>query len=147
VAAVLERLAVRLHDPVEEWLEDARASAARDPAYGDLAAHLVGLGSHVGTLPANAMLPPLDAPADGIAVGLAAALGATDGPADANRTLQETFRFLGGRFTPTAKHALPVESSEPPEGRLARWGWFCASTRSAAAAADTLWRRVVDPDQ
>ena len=146
-SAVLGRLALRLHDPVEEWLRDAREAAHRDPAYGDLAAHLVGMGSHVGTLPANAMLPPLDAPADGIAVGLAAALGATEGPADANRTLQETFRFLGGRFTPSAKHALPVESSAPPDGRLARWDWFCASTRSAAAAADTLWRRVVDPDQ
>ena len=145
--AVQGRLGVVWHDPVEEWLSDAAALRSRDPAYAELAAQLVGLTSHVCALPPQGMLPPLHANSDAVAVGLANALGATQGPPDANRTLAETFRFLGGRFVGSAAHAIEVEGTEAPSDRLGRWQWFCASTRRAASAADSLWRRVVDPVQ
>ena len=145
--ALLHRLSVGLHDPVEEWLDYAAAAAAVAPDYGALASHLVGIASHVCALPPNAMMPPLDAASDAVAVGLAAALGATGEGHDANRVLADTFRFLGGRFTASARHAICVEETAPPADRLERWRWFCASTRRAATAADALWRRVVDPVQ
>lgn len=147
LSAHLSRVGVAWHDPIEEWLSDAADLRTSDPAYAELAAHLVGLASQVCALPPQGMLPPLTANADAVAVGLANALGATQGPFDANRTLADTFRFLGGRFVPAATHALEVEGTTPPEDRLGRWRWFCASTRRAASAADTLWRRVVDPVQ
>ena len=93
------------------------------------------------------MLPTLSTAAGGVANALPAAIGAQAGPSDAARGLVDTFRFLGGTFVDYARFPVVISGDPAPRGRLDRWRWFCASTRSAADTADALWRRVVDPVQ
>lgn len=132
----------------QDWLEDALA-LGDDPDVRALTSALAELGGHLASLPREAMLPPLDAAQDAVAVALGRALAAQpeDGEVNANHTLVETFRFLGGRFCESARNPVRLEGPPPPEGHLARWDWFCAATRRAADEADALWRRVVDPPQ
>lgn len=99
------------------------------------------------SLPGAVVLPKLNKAADGVARCLTPALAAQAGNADAARDLVETFQFLGGKFVAHARFPVVVPGDAPPEGRLARWRWFSASTHNAAATADTLWRRVIDPVQ
>jgi hypothetical protein len=112
-------------------------------------------------LPQTAVLPTLDAPSESVAMALPAAIGAQLAPilpdtptptagapcSDAARGLVDTFRFLGGTFVDHARFPVVVPGDPAPNGRLERWRWFCASTRSAADTADALWRRVIDPVQ
>ena len=99
------------------------------------------------TMPEAAVLPTLSTAAGGVANALPAAIGAQAGPSDAARGLVDTFRFLGGTFVDYARFPVVISGDPAPRGRLDRWRWFCASTRSAADTADALWRRVVDPVQ
>lgn len=140
--APLPRLAAR------EWLAELDLLSGED---GDrslpLVLALAELLSHVVTLPAHCMLPPLDQPSDAVAAHLGRALGATRGTDDASRCLSEVFRVLGGRFVPNARYPVSLEGPPPPPDRLERWAWFCESAREAAERADVLWRRVMDPVQ
>jgi hypothetical protein len=99
------------------------------------------------SLPGAVVLPKLDPAADGVAKCLTQALAAQGGTSDAARSLVDTFQFLGGKFVADARFPVVVPGDAPPAERLARWRWFCTSTRNAAATADSLWRRVIDPVQ
>ncbi len=140
--APLPRLAAR------EWIEEISLLSAED---GDRSAPLVlgvaELLSHLVTLPAHCMLPPLDQPMDAVAANLGRALGANRGTDDASRCLGEVYKVLGGRFIPDARYPVMLEGPPPPADRLERWSWFCDCAREAAQRADTLWRRVMDPVQ
>lgn len=112
---------------------------------GDLAAAVAEIVAHLSMLPARSMLPPLDPAADAVAVGLSRALGAVGPPEQAGSRLLDTYRFLGGRFTDRAEHALELCSDPPPPGRLERWRWLCRDVREAADRLDRSWRDLVDP--
>ena len=142
--ALLSRVGISSHDPIEEWLEDAQAAAGLDPAFGELAARIVGVGSHVCALPPQSMLPPLEP--IGCGRGGAGRNGATNEDSDANRTLSETFRFLGGasRTRPPTPSAWRRRSRRRSARTVAL---VLRVDQRAAAAADRLWRRVVDPMQ
>ena len=99
------------------------------------------------SLPGAVVLPKLGASEDGVARCLTQALAAQEGTSDAARSLVDTFQFLGGKFVAEARFPVVVPGDAPPVERLARWRWFCTSTRNAAATADSLWRRVIDPVQ
>jgi hypothetical protein len=144
---MVDRLGLGLQDGVQDWLDSVRPSL-EEPEKAELLVALAEIGSHVTSLPAHAMLPPLDAAMDAVAVGLGPSLGAAGPASDANRALVDTFRFLGGRFTQTpVAHPYALATEPPPKDRLARWMWFCRATREAADTADRLWRQVVDPPQ
>lgn len=143
---LLHRARVRVRDRLEDWL-DAMLQADPDGRFAPLVCGLAEVASHVAALPAHTVLPPLAPAGDAVAVGLGAALGAGEGQADANRSLIEMFRFLGGRFIDDARYPVMLEFPPPPDDRVERWGWFCRATRQAADTADALWRRVVDPVQ
>ena len=98
-------------------------------------------------MPSQGMLAPLPPEMDAVAVGLGPALGAVRGETQANRTLVETYRFLGGRFTESARYPVIIDEGNAPLGRLERWRWFCRAARRAADEADGLWRRIQDPVQ
>ena len=100
---------------------------------------------HVGLLPVGAILAPLDPAADAVAFGLGRALAANRGTAEAQVGLLETYRFLGGKFTPNALHCVDLPADLPPEDRLGRWRWFCSHVSEAAARVDRIWRDLVDP--
>ena len=141
---LLDRVSIRYRGAVEQWLEDSEQPARNDAALAELRSSLLEVGSHLASLPAQAMLPPLHPAMDGVATGLSRALGATTGEADATRGLVHVFRFLGGRFTDDAAYPVDLPGEAPPEDRLARWQWFCRSCGGAAETADALWRRVTD---
>ena len=77
-------------------------------------------------------------------IGLVRALGATGKGDDANRTLAEIFRFLGGRFVASDPHPIALPVAAPPADREGRWAWFAAGTAEAAACVDGLWRQIMD---
>jgi len=144
LSEMLDRLRISVRDPVEAWV---RALAAAGSDYSALLGGLAAVLSHLTSLPPQGMLAPLPPSMDAVAVGIGTAIGATSGQHDASESLREIFHFLGGRFTPHARYAIEIHAPDPPAGRLERWAWLCRATRSSAAQADTLWRRVVDPDQ
>lgn len=102
---------------------------------------------HLAHLPRASILPPLSPAADAVAVGLGRALGAvsTASGQEAQVSLLQTYRFLGGKFTSDAAHPIDLRSDPPPEGRLERWHWFCTHVCDAATILDRTWRDLNDP--
>jgi len=147
VQQILDRFNPRARDEIETWLERMFAVMDTTEEFDPLVLGLAEVVSHLAGLPAQGILMPLDAQVDAIAVGLASALGATSPPIDANKGLVDLFQYLGGRFTTSARYPVVLPGEPVPEGRLARWQWLCRATRQAADAADSLWKRVVDPPQ
>lgn len=144
---ILDRLTPSLRDPVSDWLDGfvrvAQEDNGRDVA---LIAALIEVASHVVQLPASAILPPLAAPEDAVAVGVGPALAAV-GTADANRTLVDTFRFLGGRYVASGHATLDLGGEPPPEAQIERWAWACRESLRARELMQALWRDIVDPPQ
>jgi hypothetical protein len=147
----LDGMVLRVAPPWREglsaWNRALLLLADEAPAYRPLVVALAEIGSHVVQLPEQAILPPLEPAMDAVAVSLSGAVGATAGTADAQQELLSIYRFLGGKFTPEARHAVALPSDAAPAAGGARWRWFCQASRAAADAADQLWRRVVDPLQ
>lgn len=144
-----------------QWILDGLSTSIRDRAEGvvklarDLAQedggrdlvllyHLAELASQLVQLPPNSILPPLGAAEDSVATSLKAALAA-EGDGDANRQLQQVFKFLGGRYIASAEHSFFVCQEPPPREHIARWQWFCGQVRQGRKAADTIWPQIVDP--
>ncbi len=144
LSGLLDRIRVSARDEVEDWVLGMRSLGAD---YALLLSVLAELFSHVTSLPPQGMLAPLPPSMDAVAVGLGAALGATGGERDDMADLVDVFRFLGGRFTPSAQHPIQLSDEEPPADRLERWAWLSRSARRSADDAEALWRRVVDPVQ
>lgn len=142
-AAALGRLDPTVRGKVEAFVRaaDGLPGAAAEP----LLAALAEILGHFALLPRQAILPPLDPAADAVAVHLGRALGATGGNEQAQVSLLETYRFLGGRFTTSAEHAVDLPADPPPADRLARWQWFCSHVSEAAARMESLWRDLMDP--
>jgi hypothetical protein len=147
LTAVLQRVRPEARPALGAWLDAMLHHAAHDPDAAHVVCAVLDTVGPVLSLPGAVVLPTLDSAADGVARCLTSGLGAQAGNPDAARALVETFQFLGGKFVDSARFPVVVPGDAPPEGRLQRWKWFCASTRSAAATADTLWRRVIDPVQ
>lgn len=131
-----------------EWLElvdglDEPGRAAVEPLMCSLAELLV----HVATLGPNGMLPALEPAMEAVSAGLVTAIGATRGPKDATHSLLELYRYLGGRFVESSRYPVVLEGPPPPDARIERWAWLSEAAREAAAHADALWRRVMDPVQ
>ena len=145
--AAFDRVRPAARPAVAAWFRGMLHQAETDPDAAALVCAVLDVLGPVLALPSPAVLPALPAAADGVAVALPHAVGAQAGPSDAARGLVDTFQFLGGRFVDHARFPVVVPGDPAPEGRLARWRWFCDSTRSAADTADTLWRRVIDPLQ
>ncbi|MFZ5480385.1 MAG: hypothetical protein ACOZNI_26715 [Myxococcota bacterium] len=144
LASAVARLPGGLREEVTQWLAQAERFAAED---GDRAAleALEEIGAHFAMLPPRGILPPLAPSADAVAYQLGRALGATQGNPQAQATLLETYRFLGGRFTDRADWPLDLSADPPPPDRLGRWAWFCSQVASAAEKVDRVWRDLVDP--
>ena len=96
-------------------------------------------------LPRGCMMPPLDASADSVANGLAHVLGARGGESNANRSLLDIYRFLGGRFVDHENYPYSLYSAPVPECRQERWQWFVESVLQASEQLDDLWAAVMDP--
>lgn len=124
---------------------DATRIALSDPTWGPLAESLEELVRHLALLPLGGILPPLDPATDAVAFGLGRALSASRGSSEAQLGLLETYQFLGGKFTKSAKHVVDLPADLPPEDRLGRWRWFCTHTSEAAARVERIWRDLVDP--
>jgi hypothetical protein len=144
LAWILAGLSNAVHDPAEEALATAHELVEQTPGIATLVFHVAEIASHLVQLPEHCILPPLGAAEDSVAVGLKAALRA-EGDGDANRELQQTYRFLGGRYVDHADHAYQVTDTPPPEGLIARWSWFGSEVRKGRKQADALWPEIVDP--
>lgn len=144
LAWILEGLSHAVRDGAEAFLRTGHELAEETPEIATLLYHLAELASHLVQLPTQSILPPLGAAEDSVAVGLKAALRA-EGDGDANRELQQTFRFLGGRYVDAADHAYQVTDTPPPEGWVERWSWFGKEVRKGRKQADALWPEIVDP--
>lgn len=142
VARALERFSPLFQRNAAAFIPFVAANAETAPlldALGELLIHL----SH---LPRASILPPLNPASDAIAVGLGRALGAVAATGDqAQVSLMQTYRFLGGKFTSTAAHPIELLSDPPPADRLARWEWFCSHVADAASRLDRTWRDLMDP--
>ncbi|MCA9570969.1 MAG: hypothetical protein KC656_24180 [Myxococcales bacterium] len=141
---ILDGLSHAVRDHAEEAVRTAHELAKDTPQVAVLMYHLAELASHLVQLPAHSILPPLGAAEDSVAVGLKAALRA-EGDGDANRELQLTYRFLGGRYVNDAPHAYQVTDTPPPDGWIERWSWFGSEVRKGRKQADALWPEIVDP--
>ena len=64
---------------------------------------------------------------------------------DANQSMGEIFKFLGGRFTDYAGYAITLQDTPAPEGRVERWCWFLSAVCDAAEHAEGLWKNVTNP--
>lgn len=144
LAWILAGLSHAVHDPAEEALATASSLAAETPEIATLLFHVAEIASHLVQLPDHCILPPLGAAEDSVAVGLKAALRA-EGDGDANRELQQTYKFLGGRYVDDAPHAYQVTDTPPPEGLIERWSWFGSEVRKGRKQADALWPEIIDP--
>ncbi len=148
LAAALERLQPEAREAVTACFRTAEALALED---GDREAPLVEALSeiliHLALLPEHGILPPLDPATDAVAFHLGKALAPNQGNPAAHQSMLSTYRFLGGRFTPAAPHAVSLPSDAPPGDRLGRWLWFCDQVERAAAVVDRVWRDLVDPPQ
>jgi hypothetical protein len=80
-----------------------------------------------------------------VAVGLSRVLGANPTGSNAQESLAEIFRFLGGRFTDHSPFPIKLRDDSPPEGRVDRWKWFLENVCEAAEHAESLWKKVTDP--
>ena len=140
-------MALALSGGVWEWIEDVQKHALEDEKLAALVCGLAEACSHLLSLPNPGFIAPLAPHMDSVSMGLGAALGAVSPEDDANAALAQTYRFLGGRFVDDARYPVTLPGTPAPESRLARWRWFCEGTQAAAATADTLWRRVMDPVQ
>jgi hypothetical protein len=145
-AAVSVELAfARLAAPVRAGAIEVREGLEALGGYEPLIDALKELILHLGLLPVGAILPPLDPAADAVAFGLGRGLAASRGNVQAQLGLLETYRFLGGTFTPSATYPVELPSDLPPDERLARWKWFCSHVSEAAARVEKIWRDLVDP--
>jgi hypothetical protein len=144
---ILDRMSVSVRDKAETWIDQARTLAGDDGGR-DLALlyHLAEVASHLVQLPSHSILPPLGAAEDSVAVGLGSALRA-EGDGDANIELSRMFRFLGGKFVPSAEHSHFVAWADPPRDLVKRWEWFCSQVRKGRKRADALWPNIIDPPQ
>jgi hypothetical protein len=140
----------RLHPAVRARAEDLVDRALALPAAEGgppeaLLDAMTDILRHFALLPRQVMLPPLDPAMDAVAHGLGRALAATSGNPEAQAALMETYRFLGGKFTTRAEHALALPATLPPADRLGRWAWFCSHVSEAAGRMESIWRDLVDP--
>jgi hypothetical protein len=144
---VVERFSPTARDRVEDWLDLARRVTSEDGGRDLVLLHaLAELASHLVQLPAQSILPPLDAALDGVA--LCAGRGLTaDGDGNANFQLGQVFRFLGGRYVQSAPHVYDVDVHPPPAGRIERWRWFCKAALIGQRRADDLWTLLWDQPQ
>lgn len=142
---ILDGLSTAVRDHAERVIQNAQA-LAREDGGRDLVLlyHLAEMASQLVQLPPHSILPPLGAAEDSVATGLKSALTAS-GESDANRSLVQMFRFLGGVYVPESHHAFQVSNSEPPKERVARWQWFCSEVRRGRKQADALWPNIIDP--
>ena len=85
------------------------------------------------------------AAADAVANGLVRGLGAPGGDIDAAQKLAEVYGFLGGRTTDFCSYPILLPDTPAPRDRCERWRWFVDLVEGAAAEAETLWQRVIDP--
>lgn len=142
---VFDGLSVAVRDQAERLVAHmqmlAREDGGRDLV---LLYHLAELASQLVQLPPHSILPPLGAAEDSVATGLRSALVAS-GDGDANRSLVQMFRFLGGRYVSEGSHVVSVSNTPAPDDRIARWSWFCAEVRRGRKQADALWPNIVDP--
>jgi hypothetical protein len=143
----LDRLQDRPRALAEEWLDEVTGLAKDRPEIQALVCGLAVVGSHIVCMPNPGFIAPLNPSMDAVAVGLGPALGAVSAEDDANAGLAQMYRFLGGRFEESARYPVQLPDDPPPEDRLELWRWFCEGTQVAAATADQLWRRVMDPLQ
>lgn len=140
----LERFSPTFQRHAAAFIPFVGASAETSPLLDSLGELLV----HLSHLPRASILPPLSPAADAVAVGLGRALGAvssTTSGEQAQISLLQTYRFLGGKFTLSAPHAIELLSDPPPDGQLARWQWFCSHVCDAADRLDRVWRELNDP--
>jgi hypothetical protein len=144
VERALSRLAPGIAGPAREALQSAARLAREDgdPSLVDAVSEIL---CHLALLPTGAILPPLDPAMDAVAFGLGRGLAATTGCAEAQASLLETYRFLGGKFCTRADWPVDLPSDAPPEDRLGRWRWFCGQVSVAAERAERVWRDLVDP--
>lgn len=146
VSAAIARLAPAAQDPVSRFLGGA---AHLPEAEGGPAVALVrSLGEilvYVAMLPRQGILPPLDPAMDAVAFTLGRALTAINGNPQGQSPLYETYRFLGGTFTPQAEYPIELPADLPPQDRLQRWQWFCSHVSAAATSVDRIWRDLMDP--
>lgn len=145
LAWVLDGLSTAVRDHAEALVLNMQA-LAREDGGRDLVLlyHLAEMASQLVQLPPQSILPPLGAAEDSVATGLRSALAAS-GDGDANRSLVQMFRFLGGRYVTDARHAVRVSDSPPPDDRIGRWRWFCSEVRRGRKQADALWPNIIDP--
>ncbi len=142
---VLDGLSTAIRDRAEHFVQLGRELASEDGGRDlVLLHHLAELASHLVLLPPNSILPPLGAAEDSVATGLKNALQA-EGDGDANRQLLQVFRFLGGRFVPSAEHSYMVCEAPAPSEHIERWQWFCGQVRQGRKRADALWPQIIDP--
>lgn len=146
LAEVLECLPVSARLSIEDFLE--AVSGLIQEGETELLVLVKGLAELAGMLvllPRGCMMPPLDASADSVANGLAKVLGARGGEANANRSLLDIYRFLGGTFVDHASYPYTLSAAPVPECREERWEWFVASVLQASERLDDLWAAVMDP--
>lgn len=144
---ILDGLSTAIRDHAERFVEGFQALAQEDDdgrQYLVLLYHLAEVTSHLVQLPPHSILPPLGAAEDSVATGLKSALAAS-GDGDANRTLVQMFKFLGGTYVASAPHVHTVSDAAPPSERVARWEWFCGEVRRGRKQADALWPNIIDP--
>ena len=140
----LERFSPSFQRHAAAFIPFVGANAETVPLLDALAELLV----HLSHLPRASILPPLSPAADAVAVGLGRALGAVSSTTSGDQaqvSLLHTYRFLGGKFTRSATHAIELRSDPPPADRLARWQWFCTHVSDAASRLDSTWRELYDP--
>ena len=144
--AVLECLPLGARLSVEDFLE--ALSKLIEEGETELLPLVKALAELAGTLvvlPRGCMMPPLDAAADSVANGLAQVLGARGGESNANRSLLDIYRFLGGRFVDHASYPYALPSTPSPDCREERWEWFVESVLQSSEKLDELWAAVMDP--
>lgn len=141
--AALERFSASFQREADAFIRFSNVNAETRPLLDALGELLV----HIAHLPRAGILPPLSPAADAVAVGLGRALGAVTATSgeQAQVSLLQTYRFLGGKFTRDATYAIDLRSDPPPADRLARWQWFCTHVADAAGRVDRIWRDLMDP--
>lgn len=146
--AALARLQPEAHEAITACLRTAEILAAEDGGRETpMVESLTEILLHLAMLPEHGILPPLDPATDAVAFNLGKALGPNQGNPAAHQSMLSTYRFLGGKFTTSAPHAVSLPSEAPPPDRLGRWMWFCSQVEGAAAQVERVWRDIVDPPQ
>jgi hypothetical protein len=141
---ILDRLSLTVRDRAEDFLEAVARVATEDGGRDLVLVHaLAELTSHLVQLPAQSILPPLDAAMDGVALCVGKGLQAA-GDGNASFQLGQVFRFLGGRYVEHADHVFNVDVHEAPEGRIERWRWFCKAALIGQQRADEIWPLIWD---